>query len=75
MECNTLDHNIQQQICKFFAIQSLKEHQITVLEKILIERMDCLVVLPCGMGKSMVFEAIPVAKSALNCVPLEMLKC
>lgn len=63
---NVLDSKMEQKVCNFFNLPKLKEHQKKVLEKVIIDKTDALVVLKTGMGKSLCFEALHVAKAALD---------
>ena len=61
-----MDDATQVKVCQFFNIHSLKDHQKSTLEKILIERKDSLIILPTGMGKSLCFEALTVTNNLLS---------
>jgi superfamily II DNA helicase RecQ len=62
----SLTEEIQQNLCDYFGIPSLKEHQVLTLDKVLVDKRDAFIVLPTGMGKSLCFEALTHANSLLH---------
>ena len=47
----------------------LKEEQYEALKAIVLDRMDCLVLLPTGFGKSLIYQILPLVFASMTSRP------
>ena len=73
MAASTID-NVLKDILPLFGVDKLKDEQRTILE-CLIDKKDCMAVLPTGFGKSLPFQIYSLVNRTTNdktivCSPL-----
>lgn len=56
----------REEVLRFFHINELKTQQLQILEA-LLQRKDCVAVLPTGYGKSLPFQIAISVKRLLQC--------
>ena len=64
MAASTID-NVLKDILPLFGVDKLKDEQRTILE-CLIDKKDCIAVLPTGFGKSLPFQIYSLVNRTTN---------